>query len=286
MPIQTVVAYPLLEHQAQAPVQHGMADGTQALYGGFEVWPGIPATSSDDGFSIIGSDFSQVLEIALQAGETVTAEPGTMLHMTSGMGLDADMGGLGQSCKRCCCAGESMFRLHLQNKSQQVQKVGLTPRFPAKVVPVDLAAHSGLIINRGAFLAAFGTEWKVNIQRVGGMAVCCCGGQGLFMNTLHGSGMAFLNAGGTVMTKILAEGEEIIVDPHSVLAFEKSVTLGVRRTGGCMVCCCAGQGLFNATLTGPGFVMVHSMALAKLRQATGGGPQAGAGGQANAAGSS
>merc|ERR1719373_1356505 len=94
------------------------------------------------------------------------------------------------------------------------------------------------------------------------------------MNTLHGDGVVFLNAGGTVMTKHLQPDEKIVVDHHAVLAFERTVRLSVRQTGGCMVCCCAGQGLFNTELTGPGFVMVHSMSLAKLRTAVGA-PQAG-----------
>merc|ERR1719428_2236338 len=164
-----------------------------------------------------------------------------------------------------------MFRLHLCNNTDNVEKGAVTPTFPAKVVPIDLGEHDGMVFNRGAFLAAIGKDWKVDIKRVqGGLGVCCFGGQGLFLNTLHGNGMVFLNAGGTVLTKVLAPGEEIIIDKHGLLAFEKTVTMGIRRTGGCMVCCCAGQGLFNTVLTGPGFVMVHSMSLGRLRSAIGG----------------
>jgi len=237
-------------------------------------------------FEIIGSDFSQVVEVEARPGQTVTCEPGSMLFMSEGMKMDADVGGLGQGCKRMCCAGESFFRLHLVNQTQEVQKVALTPNFPAKIVPVDLSLHSGMIVNRGAFLGALGTDWKVNLQMAGGLGAGCCAGQGFFMNTLHGTGMAFLNAGGTVMTKTLAEGEQVVVDHHSVLAFERTVTLGIRRAGGCLVCCCAGQGLFNATLTGPGFIMIHSMALQKMKKAVGGGAGGSNGNQANAAGGS
>eukprot|EP00747_Dinoflagellata_sp_TGD_P032956 gnl/TRDRNA2_/TRDRNA2_136312_c2_seq1.p1 gnl/TRDRNA2_/TRDRNA2_136312_c2~~gnl/TRDRNA2_/TRDRNA2_136312_c2_seq1.p1 ORF type:complete len:236 (-),score=40.51 gnl/TRDRNA2_/TRDRNA2_136312_c2_seq1:197-802(-) len=183
------------------------------------------------------------------------------------MALDADIGGLGQGCKRCCCAGESLFRLHLKNATNCPQKISLASRFPARIVPIDLREHTGLIVNRGAFLAALGTDWRIHLQMVGSMGAACCAGQGLFMNTLHGQSMAFLSGGGTVMTKELAAGEEILVDPHSVLAFDHTVQLGIRRAGGCMVCCCAGQGLFNAVLTGPGLVMLHSMSLGKLRAA-------------------
>jgi uncharacterized protein (AIM24 family) len=247
----------------------------------FQVWSLPPEPQSS--FEIFGSEFSQVLEVVVGPNEVVTAEPGTMLYMSSGMGLNADMGGCGQGCKRCCCAGESMFRLHLENQGNSTEKIALTPKFPAKVVPVSLQRYDGLVFNRGAFLGAIGKDWRVDIRSVQNAGVCCCAGQGLFLNTLHGDGMVFLNAGGSVLTKQLAAGEEMIIDKHGLLAFEKTVTLDIRRAGGCMVCCCAGQGLYNSVLRGPGMVMVHSMALSKLRAAVG--TNAG-GGQANQGGGS
>lgn len=269
----------------EAPFQHTMNTPLrtqQALHSGFEVWtPTAPRETTS--FEVVGHDYSQVLEVQLLPGELVTAEPKTMLYAESGITFNADVGGVGQGCTRCCCAGESFFRLHLQNSGSAPKRVALTPSFPAKIVPVDLASNDGLVFNSGAFLAALGRNWRVNLRRVRGIGACCCAGQGLFMNTLHGDGMVFLNAGGTVLRKVLAAGEELIVDKHGVLAFESTVTLSIERTGGCMVCCCAGQGLYNAKLTGPGFVLLHSMSLNKLR-----GSVMGAGGQqgANAGGGS
>eukprot|EP00490_Sorites_sp_Unknown_P018895 CAMPEP_0114688378 /NCGR_PEP_ID=MMETSP0191-20121206/63405_1 /TAXON_ID=126664 /ORGANISM="Sorites sp." /LENGTH=181 /DNA_ID=CAMNT_0001975775 /DNA_START=21 /DNA_END=562 /DNA_ORIENTATION=- len=181
-----------------------------------------------------------------------------MAYMSPGLFADVDVGGCEQGCKRCCCAGENLFRLHFLNETEDSQQVGLTPTFPAKIVPIDLATYNGMVFNRGAFLAAMGSDWSVDIKRVRSVGTCCCGGQGLFMNTLHGSGMIFLQAGGTVMRKELEDGEELVVEQGAVLAFERSVDLDIRKTGGCLVCCCGGMGLFNAVLTGPGFVMIHS----------------------------
>jgi uncharacterized protein (AIM24 family) len=268
-----------------APQQQDMAislmAGRQDSNTAFQIWS--PPAVSNATFEIFGSEFSQVLEVVVGPNEVVTAEPGTMLYMSSGMGLNADMGGCGQGCKRCCCAGESMFRLHLENRSNAMEKIALTPKFPAKIVPVDLRSYDGLVFNRGAFLGAVGKNWRVDIRAVQNAGVCCCAGQGLFLNTLHGDGMVFLNAGGSVLVKQLEPGEEMIIDKHGLLCFERTVTLDIRRTGGCMVCCCAGQGLFNSVLIGPGMVMVHSMSLSKLRAAVGTAP---GGGQANQQGSS
>jgi len=274
----------LLSQQQAAGAAGGFRpiDGdARSLMSGFNIWQPPPRTSGE--YEIVGSEFSQVLEIQVQPGEVVTAEPGTMLYTSDGISLGADMGGMGQGLKRLCCAGESMFRLHLEHagRSNTVEKLALTPSFPAKIVPIDLRQHDGLVFNRGAFLAALGKEWRVDIKMVRGAGTCCFGGQGLFLNTLHGNGMVFLNAGGTVMTKQLAPGEKIVIDRHGLLAFERTVTMSIRQAGNCMVCCCAGQGLFNTELTGPGFVMVHTMSLAKLRAAVGQ-PQPGA----NAAGAS
>jgi len=248
------------------------------LQTGFEIWSQTPRAARTN-YDVLGNDFSQVLEIKLEPHQLVTAEPHSMLFMSPGVALDADMGGCDQGFKRCCCAGESMFRLHLKNVTAEVQKVAVTPSFPAKIVPIDLSQHSGMFFNSGAFLAALGQDWRVDIQPVCSPGVCCCAGQGLFLNALRGSGMVFLNAGGTIMTKQLVTGEQIIIDKHSLLAFERTVSIGIQRAGGCMVCCCASQGFFNTVLTGPGFVMVHSMGLSKLRSALRSGAQGNAKGE-------
>lgn len=254
------------------------------IMSGFQIWH-ANAPPSGSQYEIVGSDFSQVVEVQVAPGQTISAEPGTMLFMSPGIKMDADIGGIDQGCKRCCCAGESMFRLKFHNPTASIAKIALTPAFPAKIVPIDISHHDGMVFNRGAFLGALGTDWSVQLKMVGSPGTCCCGGQGLFMNTLHGRNTVFLNAGGTVLTRVLQEGEEIVVDKHAVLAFDRTVQLEIRRTGGFCVCCCAGQGLYNAVLKGPGFVMLHSMALAKLKAAVGTSVPANNGG-ANAAGSS
>jgi len=261
------------------------ADARQ-LRSGMVEWSRKPSPNST--WQITGSDYSQLLEVEIQPNELVTCEPGTMTYMSPDLETEVDMNGCEQGCKRCCCAGESMFRLHFRNETDEVQQVALSPNFPAQIVPVDLGKYDGMIFNRGAFLAALGSDWSVDIKRVKSAGVVCCGGQGLFMNTLHGSGFVFLNAGGTVLTKQLAEGEELIVDQNSVLAFEKSVDLSVRTVGGCMICCFGGMGLMNSVLTGPGFVMVHTMGMAKLRSslAVQGGNGGGGGGGGDAGASS
>mmetsp|Transcript_90811 Transcript_90811/g.211272 ORF Transcript_90811/g.211272 Transcript_90811/m.211272 type:complete len:276 (-) Transcript_90811:214-1041(-) len=269
----------------QSPPQNEMvtapftANGRE-LHSGMKVWAAKPSPNST--WQIIGGDYSQVLEVDIHPDEVVTCEPGTMAYMDPNLLPRTDMGSFEQACKRCCCAGEGFFRLHFQNETDEVLQLGLTPKFPAVIVPVDLSKYDGMVFNRGAFMAALGSDWRVDIRRVRGGSAICCAGQGLFMNTLHGSGMVFLNAGGTVLTKQLEEEEELVVEQHAVLAFERTVELSARSVGNCLTCCCGGMGLFNAVLTGPGFVMIHSMGLSRLSMAlavkSGGGGGGGDGG--------
>jgi uncharacterized protein (AIM24 family) len=129
-------------------------------------------------FHIEGGDLSQLLQIKLAAGETITTEPGAMVVMSEGVKPAVDYGSCSQGCTRCCCAGENFFRLKLQNITSQEQYVGLAPVGPGSIVPVDLRVYSGINFSRGAFLAAYGTDWKISLERVKGVAAICCGGQG------------------------------------------------------------------------------------------------------------
>ena len=90
------------------PVLLGKETSPQ-LPNGFRIWEAKPLPASC-GMQIIGSEYSQILELTVQPGQRITAEPGTMLHMEPGIKMEADVGGIQQGCTRCCCAGESMFR--------------------------------------------------------------------------------------------------------------------------------------------------------------------------------
>jgi len=165
------------------------------------------------------------------------------------------------------CSGEPCCKTQFDSTGGDGY-LALTPRYPAKVVPVqlsDLPAKS-VIAGAGAFFASVGdVKGEVNFDCCSCNA--CCAGMGSVRQEISGSGTAFFAGGGTVLQKNLAQGEMIVVNSGDVLAFEKSVTLGFQRTGGCCTMCCGGEGLFNTTLTGPGLVMLHSMPFQKYRAA-------------------
>lgn len=121
----------------------------------------------------------------------------------------------------------------------------------------------------GAFFAYIGnTKLSYSFNSIGN---CCCSGQGCINQSIEGTGegegIAFIAAMGTIMTKTLAEGEKIVVDTESVLAWESTARLGVRPAGGCCGCCCGGEGMFNTTLEGPGTVYFQSMSYNRFKRA-------------------
>eukprot|EP00049_Salpingoeca_infusionum_P017411 m.352869 g.352869 ORF g.352869 m.352869 type:complete len:259 (-) comp16627_c0_seq1:2036-2812(-) len=213
----------------------------------------------------LSGDASQILEIMMNPGQELTAEPGTMIHMAGGIVPDVHTaGGCGQACCRCCCAHESFFQVKYTNSTSGPQLIGLTPNFPGKVIPVDLAQFGGAItVKNRAFMAALSADFSYNF-RFSGCLAGCCGGQGFVLNEITGTGMVFLNSSGAIVMRELAPGEQLIADESSVVAFQSTCDFGVRVAGNCCMCCCGGEGYFNTCITGPGMVILQSMPLEKM----------------------
>jgi len=213
-------------------------------------------------FEVLGSDM-QIINVALDPGEKLTGEPGSMTFMQPSIKNSVD-------CNNCfgrCCSGEPCVMANFTNEGEGKAILGITPNFPAKIIPIDLgAAGNKFRAKNGAFFASIGPV-EVSINFDCNPKTCCFGGQGCARQTVGGEGTAFLAAMGTIMTKDLAEGETIVVDTNSTVAWEETVKLDIRLAGGCCTCCCGGEGMFNTTLTGPGKVVFQSMSIEKFKAA-------------------
>ena len=149
------------------------------------------------------------------------------------------------SCSRYC-SGESQWSTLFTNRGDSSSIIGLTPNSPSKVIPVDLSfikagGGNGLYTKQGAWMANTG-DVTVSFSTDLNCCRCCCAGQGLIRMFLKGTGTAFLEGHGTIMTKMLAAGEKIVVDQESVLAWADGVKLNFRTAGGCCTMCCSGEG--------------------------------------------
>jgi len=194
-----------------------------------------------------------------------------MVWCDQGIVNDVSVGGISNFLTRCFCMNESGFRIHWKNVCDQIQRIALTPSFPAKVVPVDLDAHSGeLFFKSGAFMAALDPQLKFDIERAGRsegstFGTGLLGGQGFVLNKVTGDGWVFLQAAGAIWEKQLARGETIVVDRECVVAWETTVQFSYRAAGSATMMCCGGEGLTMTTLTGPGYVVIQSMPFEKVR---------------------
>jgi len=216
-------------------------------------------------WQVAGTD-SQALAIIVQPGQEVMSEPGALLSMTQGFKAEVDTGGHGLACQRACCAGESCFRMHFKNEEQTPKHIVLSPSFPAKIIPLNMDQHpQGFFLMRGAWMGSIGKDAEFGVKTAPSCAAALCAGEGCCITTFQGKGMSFINGGGTVLMRDLKQGETVTVDTMGVLAWEATVTLSVKCTGGIMMMCCGGSGIYNTELTGPGRIYVHSMSVQRAK---------------------
>lgn len=247
-----------------------------AVMGGFETFvPTVLPTK----YEILGDDM-QILSIKMDADDLVTAEPGSMNFMHPNVRMSVN-------CKDCCgrcMSGESCIMATFTTHSNGGY-LALTSDVPGKVIPIEMRNVGGKFRSKnGAFFASIG-DARVSFDVDCNPVTCCCAGQGLVHQTIVGTdGVAFLSAMGTILQKELADGEVIVIDTYSLVAWEESVKLGIRRAGGCCTCCCGGEGLFNTTLKGPGNIFLQSMSREKFKAALSVASQAGTPNQGENAG--
>jgi uncharacterized protein (TIGR00266 family) len=214
-------------------------------------------------YQIYGDDL-QLVEIELDPGEGVRAEAGTMTFMEPGIQMQTGTGGgLFQGFKRAL-TGESFFITTFMNSGNIRQRVAFAAPYPGKIKPLDLGALGGrFICQKDSFLcAARGIEIEIEFTRRIGAGIF--GGEGFILQRLEGEGLTFVHAGGTIIEKELGAGEVLRVDTGCLVAFAPSVDYNIQFIGGFKNALFGGEGLFMATLTGPGKVYLQSLPFSRL----------------------
>jgi len=214
-------------------------------------------------YTIHGDDM-QLVEIELDPGEGVRAEAGAMMYMGPGIQLQTSTGGgIFKGLKRMI-TGESFFITTFLHTGAGKGYVAFAAPYPGKIIPLDLSRLGGsFLCQKDAFLcAANGIEIEVAFTRKLGAGLF--GGEGFILQRLTGDGLAFIHAGGTVIRRDLAPGETIRVDTGCIVAFPPSVTYDIQFIGGFKNALFGGEGLFLATLTGPGPVYLQSLPFSRL----------------------
>ncbi|MHC5115327.1 MAG: TIGR00266 family protein, partial [Planctomycetota bacterium] len=223
-------------------------------------------------YEIFGDDM-QIVEVELDPGETVVAEAGAMNYMEEGITFEARMGdgsepNQGMMKKLMSAAGralsrESIFMTHFTNGGHGKRRVSFAAPYPGKIIPLDMAELGGtLTCQKEAFLcAALGTRLSIAFQRRLGAGFF--GGEGFILQKLEGDGMAFVHAGGTVVRKEL-NGETLRVDTGCLVAFSEGIEYDIARAGNLKSMFFGGEGLFLATLSGHGSVLLQSLPFSRM----------------------
>lgn len=231
-------------------------------------------TNHEIDYKIIGEEM-QCVEIELDPQETVIAESGSFMMMDEviqmetifGDGSKQDnsgfMGKLFSAGKRLL-TGESLFMTAFTNAGHGKKKATFASPYPGKIIPLDLALLNGKIIcQKDAFLcAAKGVSVGIEFQRKLGTGLF--GGEGFIMQKLEGDGLAFVHAGGTIIERDLASGELIKIDTGCIVAFTSDIAYDIQFVKGIKNAIFGGEGLFFATLRGPGKVWIQSLPISRL----------------------
>jgi uncharacterized protein (TIGR00266 family) len=239
--------------------------------------PPPPTHSAADviDYEIFGSEM-QYVEVTLDPGEMVIAEPGGMMFQTTGIRMETRFGdpsaqqsqgflGKVMTAGKRMLTGESLFVTTFQNANPAGREtVAFAAPYPGKILAMDLNQHGGQIIcQKDSFLcAARGVQINIAFQKK--MMVGLFGGEGFIMQRLSGNGIALIHAGGTLMKRTLAPGETLKVDTGCIVALHPSVSYDVQFVGGFKNTLFGGEGLFFATLTGPGDIWLQSLPFARL----------------------
>ncbi len=225
-------------------------------------------------YEIFGDDI-QIVEIELDPGETVVAEAGAMNYVEEGIEFEAKMGdgseinqgmfGKLLGAGKRVLMGESIFMTHFTHRGQGKKRVAFAAPYPGKIIPIDLPEVGGtLICQKDAFLAAaLGTKIEIAFNKR--LGVGFFGGEGFILQKLSGDGKAFVHAGGTIIKKEL-KGETLRVDTGCIVAFTEGIDYNIQRAGNLKSMFFGGEGMFLATLSGHGMVLLQSLPFSRMAE--------------------
>jgi uncharacterized protein (TIGR00266 family) len=290
---------PVSEDEIRANLENGTIDANTLLFtAGMKSWTPLSAVpqfaarlqplttppplaqpvkarrSHDIDFRVFGEDL-QFVEIELDPGESAVAEAGALMYMTPGIQMETVLGDGSQQqgsgivgtllgAGRRILTGESLFMTVFTSQGRGKERIAFAAPFAGRIVPLDLDALGGtLVCQKDSFLcAARGVSIGIAFQRKIGVGLF--GGEGFIMQRLQGDGLCFVHAGGMVHALELAVGETLRVDTGCLVALQPSVQYDIQFVGRVKTALFGGEGLFFATMTGPGRVWVQTLPFSRL----------------------
>jgi TIGR00266 family protein len=240
-------------------------------------------------YKIYGNEM-QFVEIELDPMEAAVAEAGAMMFMDDGIQMETIFGDGSQKntgflgsvlgAGKRLLTGESLFMTVFQNRGNDKRRVAFGAPYPGKIIPLHLGDLGGEVLaQKDSFLcAAKGVSVGIAFTKKFGAGLF--GGEGFILQRLQGDGLAFIHAGGTIYERDLGMGEMLRVDTGCIVGFQPTVDYDIQMVGGIKTAFFGGEGLFFATLRGPGRIWLQSLPLSRLAgRITAASPQTGRGGR-------
>ena len=230
--------------------------------------PDIPAPAETSGQTTAGTKYridgtiQQTLLVDLESGETIVSDAGGMSWMTRTVSMNTrSSGGLGGLLKRAV-SGATLFLVDFTAQGA-AGHVAFSADFPGKILPIELATGQSIVMHKHAFLCA---EKSVTLdiffnRRLGAGLFA---GEGFVLQKLTGAGAAFVELDGDAIEYHLKPGEVMRVEPGHVAMFDATVGFDIEMIKGFTNILMGGEGIFLATLTGPGRVWLHSLTPSKM----------------------
>jgi uncharacterized protein (TIGR00266 family) len=218
-------------------------------------------------YSIQGDNL-QIARVRLKPGQELYADAGRMVYKTINVQWDTRMTGntVGEKLMgafRRAVTGESLFVTYFRTDS--LGEVGFAGHYPGKIQAFDLAPGRSILVQRDAFLFAQSSV-QYSVALVKKLGAGFFGGEGFILEKFTGPGTTFIHAGGDFIDFDLPAGQVLQVEAGCIVAFDETVEYDFQFVGGIKTALFGGEGLFLATLTGPGHVVVQSMTIERLRK--------------------
>ena len=211
----------------------------------------------------ISGTVMQTVSIDLARGETIYAQTHAMAWMSDGITMDTHTGGGLFAGLTRAMSGGSLFITDYS--AEQAGHVAFAPRFPGQILPMVLAAGQSLICRKETFLCAEkSVSLEIAMQQRLGAGVFA--GEGFILQRVTGPGTVFLDLSGEVVEKTLGPGERLRVHAGHIGMQEPSVSTDIQMVRGFRNILFGGEGLFLATLTGPGKIWLQSMPILNLAE--------------------
>lgn len=203
-----------------------------------------------------------VVEIILDAGESMVCERGSMVWMSPNMQMETRGGGVGKMIGRAF-SGEAMFQ-NIYTAQGGPGMITFGSSFVGNIMAIELRPGQEIICQKSAFLASTaGVTLEIAFQKRASAGFF--GGEGFIMQRIKGQGIVFLEIDGSAVDYMLAPGQQMVIDTGYLAMMDGTCTITAETVkGGAKNMLFGGEGFFNTVVTGPGRITLQTMPKSQL----------------------